>query len=252
MKVLRLEDINFKELTLLTNVSYSESALFVCGDFLYKLYNDIGCFNREQKLELLFLKNGLANVVIPTHKIIDKNSILVGCVMPYIRGANPLFDINDTKLPFEMYLEIIKNISETLKQIHNNQIILGDFSFDNIIIDACSNHYFVDVDCCSIGGFNFSSISTLLSNFFYNMCLDYSPKYINTNTDRLAFLLSFWYKIFEMEIYFVSNKLYAEKAEQIKVLNDIKIFFEMLVNNKYESIPDIPYLGDCFTLKKNK
>ena len=253
MKTTRLSSIDFSKMKKLENVISSESTLYIKKTKLLKIYRDLyycELKKKEQKLEELNKIGKIASVIIPDEKIISNDGIIAGCVMQYKKDAIPLYDYKKKHSSFDQYFKIVKDVTATTKTIHEKGIVIADLNFDNIIFDKNMNHYFVDLDSCSISKITWERLSSLLLGFLNYKNIKVTKSIINTNMDRLSLLLSFLYVIFDTPIQYVPINKYDELSEQIILLKDIrKILIDLISKN--EAISEIPYIGDYINTNNN-
>ena len=109
---------------------------------VFKLFkNGIDIENKVNKI--ILLKDRLKNVenVVTADQIVTYDNKVIGYTMPYVNG------VKFTSLLFDRKknIEILKEISKTLKELHKLGIICGDIH-NNILVDKNGTPYFIDHD----------------------------------------------------------------------------------------------------------
>lgn len=251
MDVISYDDIDFSKLNRLSSKEGACAALYSEKRFkhsMYKLYNDpllIECKNKEKKLEL-FSKISDIDSLSKTTCLINNNNHHVGYISKYINGTN-LGDLQESCDIFSI-LPILLNISADLRKLHflDQNIVVGDLHFDNIIIDKSRKHYFVDVDSYGIKDFKPDNLPTTL----YSYCnyMNYPIKH-SKNSDKLSFLLNTFSFIFSKNFVNISEKEFDCNSELLPFLKDIKELF-LDLKSSYSEIPDVPYLDEVIKVKK--
>lgn len=168
----------------------SESHLYIVNDSLCKIYvKTIDLPNREYYVDKLMKLNYINNAIWPQDKIYISGKFS-GIVMEYKRGFENLANIFKT-LSFENAITMGIQLSQTLKQIHEEGFIIGDIHGDNIITNR-KEFCFCDLDGmkCDL---NNTEAKTLYS-IMYN---DYSPSIsdnqMTDNIKLLTYILSVLY-----------------------------------------------------------
>lgn len=253
MEIIRERDIDFSNLKKLKCDVNSESRLYYDEDTIYKMFKNLSFKHlrrKQKKIELLSDGAVLNSVVMPNQQIL-KGFVLSGYTMDYINDSLPLFEFTRRSQNVYVFLQLVRRLSLSLKEIHNDprNIIVGDLSFSNIIFDDDFKHYFVDFDSCMIDGISSDRICFLLSDY-----INKRGKYridINENTDRLSLILCTLYTIFLKQIDEISMydfDMVADKVEMLKNMRNI-----VLEIKKYgKIIPDVPYLDEIIPITKIK
>lgn len=154
-----LKNINFteeqiKRMKILKTQYSNESTIYPFLQnnqmMLLKLFNeDTNIENKTQKI--ILLKDRLKNIknVVTADKLAYCNGSIKGYTMNYIKGN--LF-IPNSKYSLEEIIIILKQISKSLKTIHEQNIVCADFQ-RNILINNCGDITFIDHDNFAIDSF---------------------------------------------------------------------------------------------------
>lgn len=242
MNRIKFTSINFNSLEELTMLNSSEDRMFVDNDKknLYKIYNLSISKNKTINLLKIEKCNPIENVIWP-HTFIYQKSInkAVGCIMPYILGTINLREYFQYFKDEKQLDNLVKNASNTLKNIHKQGIVMGDVSFYNILFDSQYNHYFCDFDSIKTDDHNYDVSGVVSWHFQDNM----DNVTIDENFDRFSMLLSYLDLIFEDDIENVCEYDYDAKSEVFPILKDSKRLV-LELKNKKKDIPNIPYLNE--------
>ncbi len=262
MRKLNINDLNFDEFTRI-NSSFggSSSNIYTDGDMVYKLYNyttmsDIKLLKSfERRIKILSCIKDLSVVELPQDMIVEKTFLrflLRGVSMNYLDGIT-LFDLYEKGREKELFEGII-NASKGLEIIHERpeNIVIGDTNFSNIMMLANQNGKnvipkFIDFDSVSIGKEDFcQTLNFKLVKFFTGRDRCIFNLEINSNLDRLSYLLEFMYIVFGIDIlYSLDLEEFDRLSSEIQGLKYLKpIINDLLDFNK--EIPDIPYLHELF------
>lgn len=242
MKILDIRDIDFEKLKIVDNVISSESSLYYDDELFYKLFDNFSNVNRKRdKLLLLNSGDSISNVIIP-NILINNRDRLYGCAMDNISDSSTIVKYRNS----DIYSYLLYNVSVSLKNIHNDprNIVIGDFHFNNIIIDKNLNHYFIDIDSCKIDGILQDRTPSSLVRYLKNR--GYFNADVSVNTDKLCMFLSIINSLFCRDIDSISMEEYDKKSEELYLLKKIKGYILEIKNNS-EYIPDVPYLCDVIS-----
>jgi len=130
-----------------------EGSVFEYNGLACKIYHDKNSMIPEQKI--LELKDiNLPNVLAPKDIIYDaKSKKAVGFVMPFIRNTEYLVRLfsrkfkKDHNISPEMVVALVKDMQETLEQLHKQGVVVGDYNEMNFLTDAkYARTYNIDVD----------------------------------------------------------------------------------------------------------
>ena len=138
----------------------AEAKIIKSGNFIIKnrvsksyrlpeLDTKIRKLRTRQEAKLLEKASKIIHTPIPNEQK-DKNSTKI--TMPFIEGKK-LSDCLD-KIPEKQVLNVCKKIGESLAKLHDNNIIHGDLTTSNLILDKNDNVWLIDF------GLGFQSIRT--------------------------------------------------------------------------------------------
>ncbi|NJN71920.1 MAG: hypothetical protein HC799_03435 [Limnothrix sp. RL_2_0] len=183
-----------------------------------------------------FPTNLPANILSPTALVQDKSSKILGYTMPYLQGTNALYRYGDRRfreqngIDHQQVTKLFIQIHDTLKKIHQANIIVGDFNDLNILVEQ-NTPYFIDTDSWQFKTF----ICQLFTARFVDplLCdrhLDYPQLSVthNTDSDWYAFAVMLFRSLLYVEPYggIYKNKKIPQSARplhRITVFNaDVK------------------------------
>ena len=243
MEKINIKDIDFSSLK--TNrFQGTLSTIYHSDDQCYKIFKKMDNFDEDMLYQKLMAMQDikLDRVLMPTALIIEGNQ-LCGYVMPRFDNSLSLNDYFSRTRFVESkdILNAIKRASLILRDIHDQGIIYQDLSFDNILINQEQQIMFCDIDSCYYKPFRSECISMLLKEYM----IDYRGELvvISRNLDRLSMMLSMFYLMYYREVQKMTNKRYAYLANNLKSLENAKLYAEILAD-KNRPIPDIPYLDE--------
>ncbi len=255
MKEVNISEINLSKLRHLHPKIHSEAEIYTDGKTLYKMYKDKSkkaSYERDKKLEELGKIKGLKKVVIPKCKIEEKskNKTILGCTLDYIPSSKTLFESVSllTMNNYDEYLNLLRRVSYTLKSIHNRpeNIVVGDMSFFNILIDNKKDYHIIDFDGVAIKNIRNTRVPYYVYEFIENKKV---IEKVNRNYDRLTMLLFYLDSIFCKRIFEIKQYEYDRMSEQITNLKEIRGLFREL-QRKGRDIPHIPYLYEIIESKR--
>lgn len=225
----------------LENAFASESDVYHDNKYFYKIYKNAKKYILDRKELKVNMLEGydLKNVILPKGKI-KINKKFRGFFTDYIKKSYPLYNFKYINNSITDFLNIIKNSSITLRNIHESEIIVSDLSFDNIIFDLNGNHYFIDIDSCALNNVASDRIPLITSDYMNYRNCSYEIDY---NFDRLSIILYTYFSFFEKEIQNVSEKEYDEVSEKIKTLKNMKFIF-LELKKRYKDLPEFPYIDE--------
>lgn len=241
LKTLNLFDITKPNIKPFYTTSNTEGYIYHDEENFYKLYRTNKSYLLERKELKTNMLDGysLDNVVLPKGKI-KLNKKFRGIYTDYVKDSYPLYDFKCVNNKANDFFMILDQASNTLKKIHEAQIVVSDLSFDNIIFDKNKNHYFIDFDSCSLNNVPGDKVPYITNRFVLSRCASYEIDY---NYDRISFYLSLLYFIFNKEVHELSIKEYDEVSEKIKTLKNIRKLFIKLKETELK-IPEVPYIND--------
>lgn len=257
MDIVKYSDINFNNLSKLDNQG-SNSIVYKDGNQCIKIFN--GYYLEEKKIirrmfeEIEGIK--LSNVIMPNNLII-KDGILEGYIMDCVNNSISIYDLfsNSRYMDVKKLFTILKKACVALKQIHEKDLICHDLSFDNILVDAKENIFFIDVDSFSYKNY-FTTFNPVILLEFLNKTKIKCDNLSQKNIDRLSFLLSFYYLSYFKPIECLSNREYKYLYEEVGTIRNLDYLKKILLSDKI--MPDIPYFDeficndDNFIIDRNK
>lgn len=203
-----------------------ESKLYIDNDLLYKIYDeDIPLEEREKNIDRIINLNYIDYCLWPKEKIYI-NAKFSGIVSDYKKNYSNLTDVYK-QFNFEQAINMGNQLSNALKQIHKENLIIGDIHGDNIITNG-ENSYFCDLDGMKMDIENKNKMS--LYTIMYN---DRSPEILDNqitdNIKLMVYILSTIYKYNFENILKIYGTEYMQKIVLNMLLdNDIKyILLEM-------------------------
>lgn len=240
----------------------SEAQLYIKGDICYKRFkdNDIKYLkDKERKIEFLSEMKNFEDAVLPLELGYNYESNRIdGYTMQYYKDAINMFELSLITNINELrkYYMAVHSSSLALKRIHDRQerIILGDASYDNIIVTfhpfgMIEKTFCVDFDSVQISSVDceFKVTSKLLANFYSDLGI---KKYEhNQNTDRLTRLLYFLRTFFALDLFELPLYEYDKKCELSNTLKNLRntiIELKKLMDDK--KLPYIPYMHEVLDL----
>ncbi len=241
-----MDKIKYKDIDLLSlnmcMIQGTQSRVLIKDDKCYKFVDTL---HRDEKAQLLKKFNDMEgikvdNVLFPKELIMDGDT-LVGYTMDYFHNSINMFDrfARVKEVDVNDIFEATKKVSKILKELHENGIILQDFTFDNILINGDGDIRISDIDGCCYNGNHSPFISVIMSN--YHKMLGVNPR-ISENLDRQSLFLSMLCSIYDMLV--LKMKQYVIYSERIKTLGDMKCLFGNLIKS---SLTDVPYLDEVLT-----
>ncbi|MEI6118056.1 MAG: hypothetical protein WCP92_02080 [bacterium] len=108
-----------------------------------------------------------SNIITPSNLLTDKQGAILGYTMPFITGAETLLTYGDMGYRHSMNIsnneirDIFLNLHDTLKALHAQRVVIGDFNDLNILIKN-KQVYMIDTDSYQFGKF----MSTMYTDKF--------------------------------------------------------------------------------------
>lgn len=258
MKKIYLEDIDLNELKSISSQEQRESILFHDDTTIYKLFDDLEeskLKRKQQKIELLGDGIPLPSTIMPTSELFYyfPFETFQGYGMDYKKETVTLYQKFSSHITDEELLPILNIISQTLMEIHKDprNIIISDLHAGNILLDTKNNPYFIDIDSCKIDRIKNDAIPLMLKQYLLkrNLFTSIDLFETTTNTDRLCLILMVLNIIFKKNFDRITLYEYDEKAEQLEILKELRSLITILKISPF--IPEIPYLHEMTSLKKN-
>lgn len=243
MDKIKLGDIDFSKLDKF-KIQGTSSTMYKNDDKCIKILDK---FTDEERFDLymkLLDMDGIKidNVLMPIDLIIDDGN-LIGYTTEYFKYSINLYDkfINDRYVNVKDIFKAVKKASNILRNIHDNEIVYQDLSFDNILIDKDGNVKFIDIDACNYKNHMSNIISMILKRFM----IDYRKENIilTENVDKISMYISTFCTLYIKEIQNISNKKYNSLASHVKTLDNMYKVSRILVDKK-NRISELPYLDE--------
>lgn len=242
MEKIKFNDINFDSLQKLKQQG-TKGIMYKNGVTCYKILDGLYEDEKEEIYKKFIDLDGIKieNVLLPK-ELIMKDGKLYGYTMDYFDNSVSLSDkfcvryVNVKELFSYVY-----KASKILREIHKNDIICQDLSFENILVDENGNVVFCDLDGCSYKRHFSPFISVLMENFFVNYRNEKIP--LSFNLDRISMMLSFYYLIYIKEIQHLTKRQYHKLSDKIITLENARKYANVLVD-KENIIGQIPYLDE--------
>ena len=242
MDKIKIQDIDF---SLLNKMIYQggKSIIYEDDDTCYKILNDLYPDEREALYRKLLDIDGIKidNVYFP-QKLIIQGDQLVGFTLDKFKNSMPVYDkFNCRFIDFNELFSYITKACTILQNLHQNDIICQDLSFDNILVDKEGNIAFCDMDGCSYKGYN----SPFISMPMMKLICEYRKEnfMISKNFDKLSMLVSLYYLIYFKYLHRVSKWRFDVLANNVETIANTMIYIQDLLNIKKE-ISEIPYLDE--------
>ncbi len=130
-----------------------EGVVYCKGNIAYKIYHDSDKMIPEQKIyELQALQ--ISNVLAPIDIIYNYNTKqAIGFTMPYITSTEYLSRLfvksfkKQHSINPKMVISLVRKMQETLHEIHQKGIVVGDYNEMNFLVDnKFENIFHIDVD----------------------------------------------------------------------------------------------------------
>ena len=112
----------------------------------------------EHQQKLPSFPSGLPHrIVAPQELAYAQDGSIVGYTMPFKRGAEVLLRYGEVNfrqggISDDIVVEIFQDLHATVRQVHTNGIVLGDFNDLNVLVDE-AEAYVIDADSCQFGRF---------------------------------------------------------------------------------------------------
>lgn len=207
--------------------------------------------------KLLILENfyNCDKYIIPD-ELLYYNNECVAYVRNFIEGLILSMKVHENDFNNKEYINILKRISDFLKLQHKKGIVIGDLSFQNIVIDNNNDFNFFDIDNIGIGknrGLRAGKIPYTTSKLLDSNNQTITREDITPKFDKLSLLVEFINNEFSMnnKMYHNANDLnYYELYKRINAKKDLISAIEKVRNFNKHTLKDdieIPYLGDVLT-----
>jgi len=234
MQTIRKNDIDFTNLFKLPNQG-SFGEVFTDGQTCYKMFKK--CYSSERiAKKFMDMENiNIPELILPNAVIINEDGGFDGYTMKYFQNSETFFhhfsstryvDANDI-------LEATKRASKILRSIHSENIILCDFSFENLLINNKGEIKLCDLDSCRYKKHLSWFISTT-TNLYYRSLNNVSPTF-DMNLDRQSLLLSLIEELYHGLV--LTMEEYDVLSDKIKTLKQIRTLFYKVLNNPNNPVP---------------
>ena len=243
-----MEKINFKDIDFSTfqksSIQGTKSTIYKNKEVAIKILDKFYPEEKEELYRKLLDMDGITidKVLLPKD-IILKDHKLYGYTMDYFQDSIPLLDyFGSTRyVNCNDIFEAIKKSSLILRDIHQNGIICGDLSFDNILINREQEIKYCDMDGCFYRHHQGPFISILLKTFL----IDYRHEKveISENIDQISMMLSFYLLLYSKELQELSKREYNQLLKHITTLQNMDGYAKRLID-RTKKIPEIPYLDE--------
>lgn len=241
MEKIKLKDINFFLLRK-SKMQGSRSCVYFYKDKCIKIFDEQSLSSSKSILKLYESLDGYYNynVLLPQTLIMDGDQ-LVGHITRRIKGKRVIdvFETEKQDLNYQQFFAIVKEISKILKELHNDDIIVSDLDFENILVTKDNEVFFCDTDSYNYGNISNLIISGILWQFMYdyrNECVS-----ISKNSDRLSLLLAFMQTMYFLIPQRINYNYYKKYEVDIKTLQNLRNLFYELLNTDIK-IRTIDYL----------
>lgn len=184
---------------------------------------------------LISLNLNIKNVVFPQNFVINTKNEIIGYSMKLIKynKYKSFFNLNECESN-EEFINYFYQVQETVKKLHKNNIFIGDFNPNNIMIDEDNNPVLIDTVNFKTSKFDFlhESYNSLIYEKMFN------TKCSSINNDKFMFSFLFL-------SYFISSK---DLEQAIKNPKYFKILIDTLnIRNSSKKI-----LYTIFSKENNK
>ncbi|MCI6002197.1 MAG: hypothetical protein MRZ37_03525 [Tenericutes bacterium] len=211
-----------------TEQNHTESNLYLNKNLVFKIFknkNDIALMkNKEKKIDFLKTSN-IEEFILPKHKIYVDN-FFAGYSSNHFTDSKTLDNIY--YLPLDKKIQILTKVSQSLENIHENCIILGDINAGNILYNN-NTIKFADIDSANIEDLPCDNYSQALNN------QNIDPFRINT-VESDIYLLNLL--VLELVLYYdVANMPAYDKETFISDINTYRLPIE--INNIFTHLYDM-------------
>ncbi len=239
MKTINFQDINLSSMHL-SKIQGTKSSVYIDKDKCYKILDGLYISEKMRLLEKLIDMDGIIidDILSPKELIIGDDR-LVGYTMDYFQNSMNLYDF----FTQERFVDVndiflaTKKASLILRKAHEKEIILQDFSFDNILSNNNLDIKICDIDGCKYKRRKSPFISMIMHNY-YDVFMR-RPYTVDENFDNQSLLLSMLLAIYHNMIFNMED--YDELSDKIKTLKSIRTLVNSLLK---DSNTKVPYLDE--------
>lgn len=169
-----------------------EGFIYEVGKEIYKIFKPVVKIATKQiKVRTLIQANLPKEVVRPLDEVVDKKGNFIGFAMEKVSGdeikclSNNKF-VKSNGISQKDVLQLDIKIQNVIKELHKNNIYIGDLNDQNILFDKQLNVYFIDCDSWSVGG----KKCEVAMDLFRDPLL--KSNNFNADTDTYAFAVLSW------------------------------------------------------------
>ena len=114
-------------------------------DVIYKIVGEyFFCGEVERNIDLQ-IREHIPNTPVIYDKLCN-NDDFIGYSMEYLKNCFTFRKGSYLHIDFDVCVNVIRDIYEVIKYLHNKNILLGDIHMDNFLINNKGNGYVVDLD----------------------------------------------------------------------------------------------------------
>lgn len=239
MDYIKINDIDFSKTKMNKTYGLGLNTFYTDYDneLFYKLFHSM-TDEKSKTIEKKFIELEKLNIEYISNAlklIYDNDNMIVGYVQKYISGDTLYKTIYKNGIYNEM--KTLLELSKRLEYLHNNDIVVGDLHFNNIMINNNKEPIFIDAESYQIKGIESFETSILLNNYYVQKRIKLEK---NKNSDIISFYLSFFERVFKRDILCTKLESYNSYLSNPYMKDLYNIFFEL--NKRSGRIPDIPYL----------
>lgn len=224
------------------------------NSYIYKIFDDathpfiIDKIARQKALEK-YDRCLDSHFILPKKFILDKDGIHTGYIKKNYRRTTTLYDYGENVIADIRLLNyVMLQLSSLLRKLHYYNIVLGDFHFNNVLINRKNKLYLIDFDNIKIDELESFTISRVLSIFLKTFNIKYEDVVISKDTDNLSCLLSLLNLYFGDEFLSFDNENVFYVIKRIPILQEIIGILEEII--KYKSISNVPYVDELLPKRK--
>lgn len=169
-----------------------EGIIYEYGNSVIKIYKPcVNLSSKQKKVQLLIQKNLPPQVICPVTEVFDRKKNFIGYLMNRACGeefrklSNKKF-IASSHITTQDILKMLAQIKDILKELHSQNIFIGDLNDRNILFDRYFNLYFIDCDSWAIE----SEKCMVAQDLFCDPLL--CENNFNEETDTYAYCILAW------------------------------------------------------------
>ncbi len=249
MKKLKINDNILSKLPKLNVNSINiESDLYIVENkYLLKKFIETDVdFLQEKEQKIKYLADNIIEGTVPVLSYVISNNQFIGYLMPYIKDSVELKEIEKLNIDQDSLIEIMYQLSQTLEQMHQKNIIYGDISESNIIVDKTLNPYFVDMDGALVNNIGISNIPKLL--FDNKFIEDFTP---SIELDITLLNMLFVNILSKQKASVLNRDEFISVVNNLEINQNLKQYFKQIPNG-LQSEYATKYLGQQLNKKHIK